>query len=331
LVKAETAISRLLENLRINGRTDETVTKYRTKLTQIAKNADLFDTTAVKTYIADLKRTDNGNPKLKGLPISNGHKRNLMGVYAVFCRENCIQVRRAIYHYEPPTIPIPRTQDIDVIINNASKEAITCFKIMAETAIEPAELHNTPITQIDTSKTNAILSVVGTKEHDNNVYYLSTGTSEMLRDLLTWRKSKGHLHHLVKQMQRDPALYPFPSQNCLNTSWRRARKQAIKKLCKPELEKIELKMLRNYAGAIHYMTMGRDPLETKKFMRHKQLEQTENYLKGIRDFSLTSNKIGRTVSTPEEAIELILQGFKEEAVFYQGTPQEKHILTKLNI
>jgi integrase len=340
LLAAELAIQKQVENLRINGRTKETQDKYRTKLTQIANHTDIFDTTAVKTYIANLTRTDERNPKLNGLPISNGTKRNMIGVYAVFCRENNIQLRRAVYKYEPPTIHIPRTEDIDTIVNNASKEAFTCFKIMIETAVEPAELHNTNTTQIDTSKPNAVFDVIGTKEHDNNVYYLSTGTSDNLRAYLKFRREKHHKHNLIQPMQKDPSLYPFPTQDSLNDSWVKARRQAIKKkLCKTkleeadlkesELEKIELKDLRNYAGALHYLTMGKDPLETKKFMRHKQLQQTENYLRGIKDFALTSKKIGKTVSTPEEAMELILTGFTEEAVFYQGTPNEKHILTKL--
>jgi integrase len=328
MIKAETAIQKQIKNLEINAKSLETKNKYRTVLTQIAKNANLFQPDEAKQYIANLKRTDTRNPKLNGLPMSNGTKRNMMGVYAVFCRENNIQIRKAIYHYEPPTIQIPRTEDIDAIINNATKESIPCFKIMKETAIEPTELHNIPRTEIDTSKTNAVISVIGIKEHNNGTYYLSTGTSDILREYIKWRKEKKHNHNIIKPMNKNPELYPFPTQNSLNTSWIRARRQATKKLCKPELEKIELKDLRNYAGAIHYLTMGRDPLETKKFMRHKQLEQTENYLRGIKDFALTSNKIGKTVSKPEEAMELILQGFKEEAVFFQGTSNEKHILTK---
>jgi hypothetical protein len=270
ILQAELTIQRKIEDLRLNGRGIETRNKYRTVYNQIANNVNIFDPTAVKDYIANLKRTDTRNPKLNGLPISNGTKRNMVNLYAIFCRENNIQFRKPTYHYEPPTIPIQRTEDIDSIINNASKEAITCFKIMKETAIEPTELHNIDEHKIDTSKPNAVISVIGTKEHDNGTYYLSTGTSDMLREYIKWRKTKQHKHNLIQPMQKDPSLYPFPTQNSLGDSWIKARRQASKKLCKPELENIELKDLRNYAGAIHYITMGRDPLETKKFMRHKK-------------------------------------------------------------
>jgi integrase len=329
MLKAELAIQQLIETLHLNGSNKETQDRYRTKLTQIARNVDLFDTKAVKAYIADLKRTDKRNPKLIGKPMSNGTKRNMMQVYTFFCHENDVEIRRAVYHYEAPTVQIPRTKDIDDIIGNASKEAIPCFYIMRETAIESTELHNTDKDKIDTSKPNAVIRVKGVKEHDNGIYYLSTGTSDMLRQYLKWRAEKKHKHNLIQPMQKDPNLYPFPTQNSLNDSWVKARRQAAKKLAKPELENIELKDLRNYAGAIHYIEFGRDILETKKFMRHKKVETTETYLKGIKDFAITSNKIGKTVSTPEEEMELILQGFKEEAVFYQGTPNERHILTKM--
>jgi integrase len=333
LLQAELAIQKLLETVKGNGTTKATQDKCRTVLNQIANHVNIFDTTVVRQYIAELKRTDTRiyirQNKPIDKPISNGTKRNMSYAYATFCKENNTQFRKPKYHYEPPTIQIPRNEDINAIINNASKEAITCFKIMKETAIEATELHNTDLTMIDTSKPNAVLTVNGVKQHNNGIYYLSTGTSDMLRQLIKWRKDKKHKHNLIAPMHKNPEEYPFPTQNCLNDSWVRARRQASKKLAKPELENIELKDLRNFAGAVHYLTMGRDILETKKFMRHKKLEQTENYLKGIKDFALTSNKIGRTVSTPEEAMELILQGFKEEAVFYQGTPNKKHILTKL--
>jgi integrase len=333
LLRAELAIQNLIETVRINGAGKATQDKYRTVLNQIARSVDIFDTVAVKTYIADLKRTDQRNyirqNKPAEKPISAGTKRNMINAYAVFCRENKIEFRKPKYHYQAPIVQIPRTDDLDAIINNASKEAITMFKIMKETAIEATELHNTSIDMIDTSKPNAVIIVNGVKEHENGVYYLSTGTSDMLRRLIEYRKTKKHKHNLIATMNKNPETHPFPTTHSQNNSWVKARRQAAKKLAKPELENIELKDIRNYAGAIHYLEFGRDILETKKFMRHKKLEQTENYLRGIKDFSATSNKVGKTVSTPEEAIELILQGFKEEAVFYQGTPNEKHILTKM--
>jgi hypothetical protein len=318
--------------LKRDGRGLEIRNKYRTVLNQIASNVNLFVPEDVKEYIATMTRKDNRKylaaDKLKDKPISTGTKRNFAIIYGAFIRENGLKWRRPIYRYEPEAVIIPRTEDVNQIIGCASKESIPCFMIMKESAIEPTELHNTGCDKIDTSKVNAVIAVEGVKQHDNNVYYLSTGTSDMLRQLIEFRKTKHHKHGIIQQMNKNPELYPFPAQNSLNTSWVRARRQAAKKYAKPELENIELKDLRNYAGAVYYLTYGRDPLATKKFMRHKKMEQTENYLKGIKDFALTSNKVTKVASTPEEIVELINSGFKEDAVFGSGTPNEKHILSK---
>jgi len=332
LLKAETAIQAILEQLHRDGRGLEIQNKYRTVLNKIASNTDLFNPEAVKEYIANMKREDNRKylaaDKLKDKPISNGPKRNFAIVYGKFVKENDLHWRRPKYVYEAPTVIIPRAEDVNQIIGCASKEAIPAFMIMKETAVEATELHNTGTDKIDTSKTNAAISIIGVKQHDNNLYYLSTGTSDMLRQLIEWRKTKHHKHGLIQQMNKNPEVYPFPAQNSLNTSWIRARRQAAKKYAKPELENIELKDLRNYSGAVYYLTYGRDVLATKKFMRHKKTEQTENYLKGIKDFALTSNKVTKVASNPQEIVELINSGFKEEAVFGSGAPLEKHILSK---
>ncbi|HMK94069.1 MAG TPA: hypothetical protein VK536_01585, partial [Candidatus Limnocylindrales bacterium] len=136
-------------------------------------------------------------------------------------------------------------------------------------------------------------------------------------------------HRFPRQLQR--ATYPFPTAKTMSNAWRAAREQAAKKLNQPELKNIPLKNLRNYAGAVYYYTYGKDPIATKEFMRHKRLEQTMDYLRGIKEFTTHTNKIGKIVNTAEEAMQLILDGFKEETIFNQGTPQEKHILTKINI
>ena len=92
-----------------------------------------------------------------------------------------------------------------------------------------------------------------------------------------------------------------------------------------------MKNLRNYAGAIYYTTMGKDSIATKNFMRHKRLEQTMDYLRGLTEFTAKAKKISKVASTVEEICELLDQGFKEETIVAQGTPNEKHILTKINI
>lgn len=184
---------------------------------------------------------------------------------------------------------------------------------MEETAVEPQELHDTPSNRIDPQQ--GTISITGVKQHLNGVYKLSEKTANDLR------------LYLAKQNTQ----YPFPTARHLGSEWTRIKQRRAKELNKPELLKIQLKSLRNYAGAVYYLTMGKDPIATRNFMRHRRLEQTMDYLRGITEFSATRTRITKLVNTPEEAIELINQGFKEETIFYQGTPNEKHILSKINL
>ena len=122
---------------------------------------------------------------------------------------------------------------------------------------------------------------------------------------------------------------PFPTAKAMRTAWVDAREKAYNKYKIEALRHIQLKSLRNYAGAVFYFSNGKCTLETQQFMRHKNAQQTANYLRDIKGFKLKLEKIGKIATTADEAMELILQGFKEEAVYNQGTPNEKHILTKI--
>ncbi len=289
------------QNLLKNNR-DEV--NLRGKLRNIAKHTDIFSPTEAKNYIGSYK-------KRNGEPASNGLKISLQESYVHFAEANNLLYTRIKIKYEAPIPLIPTQENVEIIINSAPKEYYTPFKIMQETAIEEQELRN--ITQKMIDNQQGTISVSGTKQHDNGIYKLSNEVAENLR------------FYLAEHQEENP----FPQARKLGEEWARIKKRRAKELNKPELLKIQLKNLRNYAGAVFYLTMGKDPIATKNFMRHKRLEQTMHYLKGILTFSAKADRISKIVSTPEEAVELINQGFKEEAVFAEGTPQEKHIYSKI--
>jgi len=70
--------------------------------------------------------------------------------------------------------------------------------------------------------------IVG-KGYGSGSYKLKKKTAEMLRI---------YLH-------RHSEKYPFPKSNIMGQVWRDTRKRTANKLCKPELNKIPLKNLRN--------------------------------------------------------------------------------------
>jgi len=158
------------------------------------------------------------------------------------------------------------------------------------------ELHRTPQSQIN--REEGKISINGTKQHNNGIYKLKQRTADMLRNYLS----------------RHTKEYPFPKPNYMRDAWIRARKRAIAKLCKPELNKIPLKNLRNYAGAQFYKGKGNhDPIATMRFMRHKRLEQTLHYIQSINldepeEYTTRTIQLG-TSSTQKEIIELLDAGY----------------------
>jgi integrase len=239
-----------------------------------------------------MKTREGNNP-------CDGTKRKYIYAYEQFCKEHQIPFDKPKYKYKAPIPLIPSTENVNLIIANASKKYATIFKIMTETAIEGEELSLTHKNQIDEEKGN--ISVIGIKGHTNGTYNLTTETTQMLREYMNRYKNRE---------------YPFPTSKTMGNTWRTARAKASKKLCKPELNKIPFKNLRNYAGAIFYYTHGKDTLETMMFMRHKKLQTTYDYLRGIRAFTPTFEyttikvKTG-TETTIDEVIKLSTTGFKK--------------------
>jgi integrase len=177
---------------------------------------------------------------------------------------------------------------------------------MAETAVEGEELHKTTTDMINTQ--TGTISILGTKGHDNGTYKLSEKLAENLR------------HYLAKYQKE----HPFPTARQLGDAWRFYRNRRARELNKPELKKIQLKNLRNYAGAIFYLTKGKDPIQTKHFMRHKLLQTTMDYLRGLTEFTAKAEYITKAVKlgqpdTIDQISELSNQGFKKytEADGYQ--------------
>jgi integrase len=289
-----------------NGKEESYRKSVEHSLKFLAKHADIFNSLSVKEFIANYTKT---NGKTKGTKASNGTKRKHINCYDVFCEVNQIPFDKPTYSYQSPIPLIPKASDVEQIISLASKRYAVIFTILSETAVEQTELHKTSNQQIN--KEQGTISILGTKDHDNGTYKLKDTTAEMLRQYLA--------HPLTNNDE-----YPFPNAKTIGETWVRIRKKLADKLCKPEINKIQLKNLRNYAGAVFYTTMGKDPIQTMHFMRHKKLETTMDYLRGLTEFTANAEYISKVATTAEEAIKLLNQGFKEESIF-----GEKHIFRKL--
>ena len=286
--KANQNIINTLIMLKSNGKSENTIKSISYKLTQMAQNCNLDNPDEVKLYIANA--THHRTKK----PLDNATKHKFTVAYDHYCKMTGIQWTKPIYRVVETTPLIPSTENVDAIINHASKKYITIFSIMKETGIAPKELSDITQKDIDTEK--GIIRIKGVKGHDSGSYKLKPNTAEMLRTYI-------HKH---------PQENPFPNPHAMSQIWVDTRRRAIKKLCKPELEKIELRNLRNYSAATYYKSLPiRDPIAVMRHLRHKKLESTMHYIRAIvLDYEEDDQWISRTSTTLEEDAKLIENGFQ---------------------
>lgn len=294
--RAEEAIKNTLETMKTEGLAQNLrhAQVLRVKLRKIAKETDLFNPMKVKTFISTLK-------------VNGGTKNGFEYIYQKFCEANQLPpFDLTFYKYKPPIPLIPTPENVNIILNSLSERFYTPIAIMAETGVEGEELTKTNRKNIDTQTGN--ISIIGVKDHDNGTYQLNPQLTENLRQ------------YLAKHQEE----YPFPTSRQLGDAWRTCRQKRAKELHKPELLKIPIKNLRNYAGAIFYLTKGKDPIQTMLFLRHKKLETTLKYLKGLKTFTSKAQYTTKTVKlgqpdTIEKITELSNSGFEKynEADGYQ--------------
>jgi integrase len=272
----EDKIINTLLDMRRRGLYDNTIHTTSQKLNQLSKNTDLMNPQEVLTFIANHK-------------TKNSVKQKLVDCYANFCKTNGLTFEKPKFKYEE-TIPIiPTTESVNKIINATSKKYVTIFTILAEIGLEGEELHTLHKNNIDTEQ--GIISIEGHKGHLSGTYKLKTRTIEMLREYLA----------------KNPQEYPFPDPKCMSDAWRTARNRLANNLKQPELKKIPMKNLRNYSGAQLYYKIP-DPIAVMRHLRHKKLETTMHYIRGIVIDGEEEYTV-KTATNIKEATELLETGF----------------------
>jgi integrase len=292
--RLEQAIEATIEDMKLKGtiinkREHQNITS---KLRRIARETDIFNPIEVKKFIAT--------------KLTLSQRNNNEFLYSNFAQTNQIPYDRTRWKYKPPIPLIPTTENVNTIINASTERFYTPLRIMATIAVEAEELHKTDRDKIDIQKGE--ISITGTKGHDNGIYKLNSELNENL------------IHYLSKHQEK----YPFPESRHIGDAWRGYRERRAKELNRPELLKIQMKSLRNYAGAVFYLTKGKDPIQTMQFMRHKKLETTLHYLRAIKTFTAKAEYITKAVKlgqpeTIDQISELSNQGFEKytEADGYQ--------------
>ena len=265
-----------IDSLTANGKSKNTLRSVQYSLRILNREADLMNPEAVKLAIGKLN-------------VSNQTKQKHINNYGYFCKANNIEWERPVYKWDAKTPIVPSKHNVEAIISAATLKTATIFTIMAETALEGAELHNVKRKDIDTEQ--GIISVSGNKGHRGGSYKLRQKTAEMLRTYLT----------------RYTSEQPFPRSQIMGESWRNARARAAQRLNKPELLNIPLKSLRNYSAAQLYYAI-QDPWRVMLHLRHKKLDTTQHYIQGM---TVLGDPEYQTVTaaTLQEYLDLLDKGY----------------------
>ncbi len=282
--KQKELIINTLINLKNNGKAENTIKSVSQILTRMSKHADLNNPEEVKTYIANAKREDNGKP------LANGTKSKLVFSYDCLCKATGIQWTAPKYKWEQKTPIIPTKENVTKIISASTRRYTLIFTILAETGLEGQELHNLQAKDIDTEQ--GIISVEGCKGHASGSYKLKAQTAEMLREYIA----------------KNPQDLPFPKPKVMSQIWRRVRNRLASNLKQPQLRKIPMKNLRNYSGAQLYYRLL-DQIAVMRHLRHKRLETTMHYLRGI-TLGGEEDYTCKTATNITEATQLIEKAFQ---------------------
>jgi len=114
-------------------------------------------------------------------------------------------------------------------------------------------------------------------------------------------------------------IFPTTKKSARNT-FARLRTRQANKLNNPRLKQITLHTFRHWKGTMEYHKL-RDLRAVQKILGHKTITSTEIYENTEAALFLTENDewICKAVSTKEEAIKLIEQGFTKADEFTNGT------------
>jgi integrase len=264
--------------LKKQGLKESTLLAIGRKLGYLQKHCDLDQPEKVKEYIANLK-------------CSDGHKDNLIDIYAHYAKLNNIQWTKPIYQREERITRIPKEEQINKIISHSTLRYATAYSIIRDCGLRPVELGNLKVKDIDLD-TGEIYPI--TAKH---------GAGRIL-------KLRGSTLSMVKEYITKNSLCPMDTlwnSKRVKENWSKQKSIVSEYLGEPELKQIRLYDLRHYAGSMCYYKT-KDIIYTMRFLGHKNIKNTLRYVHLV-NFDKEEYLVKATGDICEAKI-LIEQGFE---------------------
>ena len=270
-------IAVLLE-LKKEGRRESTLLSIGRKLRYLEKHCDLDNPEKVKEYVANLQ-------------CSDGHKDNLIDIYAQYARFNNIQWTKPKYQREERITRVPKEEQINKIISHSTLKYAVAYSMIRDVGLRPVELGMLRVKDIDL-ETGEVYPITA-KHGAGRVLKLGTSTLSMLKEYI----SKNNL---------SPMDILWNSKR-VKENWSKQKVIVSRNLGEPELSQIRLYDLRHFAGSmVYYKT--KDIIYTMRFLGHKNIKNT---LRCVHLINFDNEEYSvRATKNVEEASGLIEQGFE---------------------
>ena len=222
---------------------------------------------------------------------SNGYKEGLADIYDRYVRYNGLKWQRPYYVTQSQPPYVPTEEEVQILINSATKKYALILSILHDTGMRPIELERMRLRWIDLER--GAINVQTAKGGVGRTLQLKPQTLAMLKEYIGKR-----------QLGLNDRL--FASVACMRRRFYTLKKTAAEKLQRPELLRVNLYSFRHYFGTMTYYKT-KDILYTQRLLGHRNIKNTLIYTHLVQ---FTSEEYHSKVATSvQEACALIDQGF----------------------
>jgi integrase len=264
---------------RKQGKAEPTITGRGRELKKLARLGILYDSEAVKLYLADS-------------PIQNTTKMKVVDTYTTFLDFRGLDWIAPRYQKTAKMYFIPTEQELDLLIMGCGKTTSTVLQTLKETGIRIGEL--TMLKWSDINLEYKILSITPEKGSNPRIIKIS----EKLLGLIN------KLSH-----QHEPYIFQ-PSKSMQREYLRIQRRKVAERLGNPRIKQISFHTFRHWKGTLEYHKT-KDIMHVRAILGHKSINSTLVYI-NIEE-ALYNNNIDewicKVAHNEQEAIKLIETGF----------------------
>ena len=265
---------------RKQGKAEPTITGRVRELKKLARLGILYDSEAVKVYLANS-------------PIQNTTKMKVVDTYTTFLDFRGLRWVAPRYQKTTKMFFIPTEQELDLLIVGCGKTTSTVLQTLKETGIRIGEL--TMLKWSDINLEYKILSI--TPEKGSNPRIL---------------KISDRLLGMINKLSRQHAPFIFqPSKSMQREYLRIQRKKVAEKLGNPRINEISFHTFRHWKGTMEYHST-KDIMHVRAILGHKNINSTLIYI-NIEETMFNNNVdewITKVAHDVEEETQLVNVGYQ---------------------